>query len=370
MGRRPQNLPVLEVYERFLRYLMGRPGTRASTVRAYQARLEPLACGFGEAMAEDMSPELVRDAQEAMLAAHYKPSSARRSLLSMATAWAWAKRSRLVRRDWHPPPRLRGAVAERGLRTQKRPFTVRELSRLLANVPPPWDVPVHLLTECGARVGEVCAANVGDVGLDDYGHAWWTIRDSKSGRARRIPLLPDTLASLPRRTAPGPLFLSYRGDRRMTTSSLTKAVTRALDELGMRKVVHEGRKRVYDLDTHGLRRSWVYHSHLAGVPRIVRMEVTGHQVSGVHDGYARNAVSDADARSAIEVTRRWRGARMKDLATRQGQGVVSVGVPQKGPAKAPITKARMIEPDRKWTPLTLPSEGFAEVLRLFGGGPE
>ncbi len=379
MPRRPRNRPIADVYQRFMRAMVSSPDLRLLTVKGY-VQCEPLvALAFGDATAADMSRELVTLAQANLFAAGYKASTVKRRLGQMKTAWRWAIDEGLVYRPWCAPAGRRGVKRKQELHTKKRPYSVAELYRLLLAIDDPWRAPVRLVAEVGCRVSEACAANVADLRPDDAGRPWWNIPDSKTGAARRVPLTLDTyraiLGTLGVRQS-GPLFLSYRGDRRMTTSAIKHAVSKVLDRLSgpggkapMRRVVYEGpRGKVFDLDVHGLRRSWIHHARLADVPRVVRMHITGHEQAGAHDGYSRNAVLDHEAVSAVEVTRAWRRQQTKVFdSTHRNAYTPTVGERK---ALRRWTPQQAAEP--AVTPVVADRERRIELIAraLFGGDPE
>lgn len=51
---------------------------------------------------------------------------------------------------------------------------------------------LRLLLETGARVGEVCAADRADLVQEDAALWWLTLRHTKNGKPRRVPVTPET----------------------------------------------------------------------------------------------------------------------------------------------------------------------------------
>lgn len=308
VGRRPKNRLITEIYQRFMREMVSHPDLRFLTAKSFVSCQPLVRLAFGEAMATDMSRELVTEAQNRLFREGYKASTVKHRLGQMKTAWRWAIDKGLAYKPWCAPIARRGVKSKQGLRTKKRPYSVSELYRLLLAMPEPYRIPVSLIAEVGCRAGEAGAANVDDMRLDEHGLPWWHIHESKTGDGRIVPISLDTFETFTK--TPGPLFLGCYGQR-LSGNAMCHAVCKVLDRLKLRKLVHSGKKNVYDLDLHGLRRSWIHHARLANVPRVVRMYITGHEQTGTHDSYSRNAVLDHEARQAIEITRAWRRASIK-----------------------------------------------------------
>jgi integrase len=116
-----------------------------------------------------------------------------------------------------------------------------------------WQTVLGLLAVTGMRVSEACRLDVGDFDLD---HGVLTVRDSKFGKSRDLPLHPTATATLRgyalvrERLAPAPVvpafFVSTRGTR-LDASNMPTTFARLLDTAGIAPVPRRRRQRIHDL---------------------------------------------------------------------------------------------------------------------------
>lgn len=280
-------------------------GTRApGTFAEYRTARSHIACVFAGVRASQMDIERVEDAQR-VLRRRLRPSTVKLVVAMVGAAWRWAARN----------PRKTGVTTrrdapERGLlgprSTRKRPYTVREIDLVLTRAArhgAGWHLPLRLLAETGARVSEVCRLRGGDLEHDERGHTFVLLGQTKG----RLPVLPDTAALLSGRACDEPLFLNEQG-RRLAPGTLRKRLRQLLDEVGLAETDVRRpwcRQRVWLLDVHGFRRSFITHCARAGVPKTLCMTMVGHALLGVHDSYERNATGD-DLHSMVMRMRDWR----------------------------------------------------------------
>lgn len=286
-------------------------GTHApGTFEGYRTARGHIAQSFANVRASQLDPERIEDAQR-LLRGHLRPSTVRNVLAHAASAWRWAARNARktgVTTRWERPEPGSDLLGSRS--TRKRPYTVREIELMLARAArhgEGWHLPLRVLAETGARVGEVCQLRGRDLERDERGRTFALVGASKRRLPRRIPLLPETARLLAGKAADEPLFVNDRG-RRLTPDTLRKRVRQLLDEVGLgeAEVRRPGcRQQVRLLDVHGFRRSFITHCARAGVPKSLCMTMVGHAFQGVHESYERNATGD-DLHAMVQRMFDWR----------------------------------------------------------------
>lgn len=312
-ARGPLVAELLQAYEVHTdkRHLAGEVSWNTlKSVATSRRRLEKV---MGPVRLADLDEESLAELRRRLLAEGYKLNTINLTLAHLRAAWAWGRRSGLHSLgELKRPPRI-GAKVRRTLHTGKRPYTPLELQRVLAHESP-YHLSLRVLAESGARTGEVCALDCRDLYQDDNGRWWIRIRDPKVGLPRTVPILEDTaqllLAEVGDRTARDPLFRIQGSERRITTAAVFGSLAKILDDLGLRTPVSEGspggrRRKIWDLDTHSIRRAWIAHADRAGIPMVVRARIVGHEITGVHDGYQRHYTGD-DLHEAVLRVRAWR----------------------------------------------------------------
>jgi integrase/recombinase XerD len=116
-----------------------------------------------------------------------------------------------------------------------------------------WQTVLGLLAVTGLRVSEACRLDHGDVDLDA---GVLTVRDSKFGKSRDIPVHESTTAALRRygqlrdQLCPAPVapafFISTRGTR-LDAPNMPATFTALLDAAGIGPAPGRRRQRIHDL---------------------------------------------------------------------------------------------------------------------------
>jgi integrase len=259
--------------------------TRPRTVLAYREAAQALAPLLGDVRGSSLTRAHVLRAQDA-LASRLGAGSVNLHLSCAAHAWTWAHARELVAMAWPRVDRLPVKP------TKKRPFTDREVARVLewlrTDLRGRWFPFFALIADTGARVGELVALLGAD--LD---HEACTVRilpeNDKTDAGRTVAVPPETMALLPRVGPEERVFVPVRHayrTRRVATMIPLRALRRALRGLGFQPA--EAKR----LDVHSFRRSFVATTVRLGVPLPVSMKATGHRSVKVHLDYQRAAVGD------------------------------------------------------------------------------
>ena len=290
----------------------------ANTRANYRSARLALEAAAPDARVSDVSPEWIASLRQRLRGRDGKPlraSTADLYLRSIRAAWSWARERpgrTGVKIEW-VSPRRRGRKAQAAAaRTIKRPYTPAELTAIVEELRghPLWLL-FRVLADTGPRIDELRPRTADDVSTDVHGHTWLHLPETKTGRPRSIPLLPDLAELLP---SSGFLFCATEKGRRPAKNSVDRALAEAIAAAGVENTprVKNGR-RAYPLDIHSFRRSWVAHAKLAKIPTPTAMLITGHEPEGVHDGYARGHVPDpGELHAAVETLRRWRAGQQPD----------------------------------------------------------
>lgn len=369
------------IVEVFRRFVAQREDGRTHDLHANTLRvLEPY---LGDVRPGGAGITFVDDLRTQLLEADppYRASSVRTFLANLRACWNWARSEGLITDQWPTPARVLRGRKRGELRTGKRAYMPHELALVLSE--PTWCHGLLVfLSETGCRESEARALNVGDLRRDGSG-AWWAhVADAKSGRARLVPVLEGTaeLVLGGRVELGAPLFVSPAGER-CSPQAVRKVLARILDRHGLRRVVAETARRSWDVDVHSLRRSVITHCELAGVARSTRMEITGHESFGVHDGYTRN-YPGRHLHAAIEQMQAWRAEQLARRATVQshcenrpgawynpgvGNGVAT-GCRSKAGAQVPAPQRPLGPPYRHQ--VASPLDALELLLGALGVSPE
>jgi integrase len=149
---------------------------------------------------------------------------------------------------------------------------------------------LKLLLLTAQRRGEVAAAEIAEFELKAR---WWTIpgRKSKNGLSHRVPLSPQAMRVVKEAielSGGSPfLFPSPRAGKSITASSLTKAVNRNRDKIG-----------VDNFSAHDLRRTAASYMTGSGTDRLVVSKLLNHVESGITAVYDRHSY-DKEKRQAL-----------------------------------------------------------------------
>lgn len=363
-------LQVLAVYDAYVDHLRVEGVISRRSMERYERERAFFDRVLGNAVASDMSGALVDKVIGSMLAEGYRASTAKCRLQLLRAAWGWALRQGLVSHAWVLPQKIRGK-ARAGLRTNKRPYTPRELERLLLGLPEIYRAPGRLLAETGCRLEEAVGLDVDDLRIDDLGRVWADLRDTKSGRPRSLPVMPETAKLLDRAAenrTDGPLFLSPRRlGNRLSGGAIRRQVVKVLTETGMRRRVAQTKIKTWDLDVHSRRRAWIAHAARAGVPDSIRRIITGHEFDGVAMGYQRNYIGD-DLHSWVGKVLDWRRSQVEPTPADRGQPHNSNGymdrrsVSYRQPQAERPAATNLLE-----THISGSSRGFGLLVCLLGG---
>lgn len=256
---------------------------REGTAIGYRTALRRLErVGVAGVRASQLSRSQVLLAQDKLRALPLSPGSVNLTLSRAAAAWNWALERELVAVAWPKVRRLKSQA------TPKRPFSDLEVVRVLdwaRTNKPTWLPMLQVLADAGCRPGELVAIDGRDV---DRAGLMITMRHTKTGAVRRVALPAETIALLPQVGPDQPVFLGQRG--RSNTMGVYYRLGVALKALGLDDE---------DLDVASFRRAWVSTAHRAGIPMDIARRQTGHEHSGIHAGYMRNARGD-DLHAAVE----------------------------------------------------------------------
>lgn len=166
---------------------------------------------------------------------------------------------------------------------------------------------VRILLESGPRVGELCAANQGDLYWDDITEGWWlNLLHTKNSRARKIPVTPEVAdlydkyrlheMKLPTRRpkevggvvdAELALLRTVRG-RRMTPRDMQNLLSRVCRGTGIR------------VTPHGLRHTSATVLLESGADIHVVRDLLGHSSISVTSAYLDSA--DANIAHAVKAS--------------------------------------------------------------------
>jgi integrase len=141
------------------------------------------------------------------------------------------------------------------------------------------------------RRGEVATIAWDDL---DINSGWWTIptERSKNKLPHRVPLSPQSIKLIDelRKLNPesGWLFPSPRGDKPITPGSISRAMMKSLDVLG-----------IANLTPHDLRRTSASQMTAMGISRLVVSKILNHVESGITAVYDRHSY-DQEKRNALD----------------------------------------------------------------------
>jgi integrase/recombinase XerC len=273
---------LVEVLERYRRYLRSERGRSSHTIRAYLgdigALFQRLVAEQGATVAVDaIDLTALRRWLASQLAAGASRSTLARRAAAARTFTAWATRMGLLRTD--PGPRLSSPRRHRTLPGVLRPEQAAAAMRASAAGAEQGDplalrdhALVEMLYATGVRVSELCGLD-----LTDIDHDRRLVRVlGKGGRERSVPFgLPAERAmlawlgngrpALARPGSPNAVFLGARGGR--------------LDPRAARRVVHDAVSAVpgaTDMGPHGLRHSAATHLLEGGADLRSVQELLGH----------------------------------------------------------------------------------------------
>ncbi len=228
------------------------------------------------------------------------PRTTNNTLKAIKAFFAGARKEGLLADD---PCAAVDTVRDRS-ESNKRPFTLDELRRLLAVANPEWRSMILFGLYLGQRLGDIAMLTWGNLNAEK-GETILTTR--KTGRKQELPFPPPLRAhieSLERSKNPkDPLHpeafkkVSARG----LTTKLSDQFALMLKKAGLRDEVQaeEGNARAkHELSFHSLRHTATSLLKAAGVPQSVVMAYVGHDSAEVSHGYThtgREAMEKAAA---------------------------------------------------------------------------
>ena len=298
---------------------------RRPTLTSYQGWASYLEPFHGKVLEELGTKELDQigaSLRQSSLAA----STVDRALKHIGTIWRWANEeadTTGLKKSWPGFPRRKVRAASGGKnQTSKRPYTPHEIHLLLEWAQDyqggRWFPLFKLLAETGARAGEILQSDRSDLRYDESGKLVLVLRVEvvKTGRAREVPIQPDTVNLLLADVRKGPLFLGSRTGKRLDSRSARHALATGLDQSGLRRDTSKpNASTIFDLDLHSFRRSFKAHGERAGIPETILRKIMGHADRDIHEGYGRNNQGD-DLHAEVEKVRKWRRAEIAKLEAR------------------------------------------------------
>lgn len=273
---------LVEVLDRYRRYLCSERGRSKHTIRAYLgdigALLQWLLAERGPAVDVDrIDLTMLRRWLAGQVAAGASRSTLARRAAAARTFTAWAARTGLMRTD--PGPRLSSPRRHRTLPSVLRPEqadAAMRASAVGAGQGDPLALRDHALVEMlyatGVRVSELCGLDVTDI---DHDRRLVRVL-GKGGRERSVPFgvpaqralrawLDHGRPAVARSISPDAVFLGARGGR--------------IDPRSARRVVHDAVSTVpgaVDMGPHGLRHSAATHLLEGGADLRSVQELLGH----------------------------------------------------------------------------------------------
>lgn len=243
--------------ERWLSQLNAKPGTH----RSYKKSLVHIVEHLGSIRVTDLTPTRVEAFATELIRAGLHVNTVRKTIAELRNLLSGAVRDGLIATN-------PAAIARKptGQRKEIDPFTVEELSRIIATATrlSAYRI-IAFLAGCGCRAGEALALDVPDydpttntVSITKTYDGALGIGSPKSKHSKRVivvpaPVIPAVRAAIADRTR-GPLFVSGAGRRRVL-ELVRQAWVRLLDRLGLRF-----------RNLHQLRHSVASHLIAAGVP--------------------------------------------------------------------------------------------------------
>jgi integrase len=193
----------------------------------------------------------------------------------------------------------------------RRPFSITEISQLLAIANPEWQSLIHLGLYTGQRFGDLARLTWGKVDLE---HEQISFVTSKTGRRQIIPLAPPLrthLREISRQTNdPGeplhPIAFSS-----VTKSGRVSTLSRQFKELMAKAGIvpakrhralpngsgRSGRHTVSELSFHSPRHTATSLMKIAGISSAIVQDIIGHESSAISDNYTQ--IDEAAKRNAL-----------------------------------------------------------------------
>lgn len=296
--------------------------TRESTVKRYKPIFEGFLAHLGEKRASARLASVTQDELEAFgraeLHAGKTAATATFSLKVLNGPFEDAKRKAVILHNPVPVVLKRMAESAKATSEERRPFTDKQVSELLAVADVEWQGMILLSYHTGIRLND--AANLTRANLDGK---LLRFRDTKTAHRKQraskretvVVMAADLLAYFKAQPLPmkmdAPLFPSLYGKKSGSAGGLSNAFARLLDLAGIDRSQGAPRKgkgrRFCALSYHSLRHTMISRLANSDVPDAVTKAISGHTTD---EAYQRYVHLDLGAQTKVieKAPRLWRRA--------------------------------------------------------------
>ncbi|KAF0234226.1 MAG: integrase family [Desulfovibrionaceae bacterium] len=235
---------------------------------------------IGDKPLKDVAPFHLERIKKAMADAGRAPRSAAYTLAVVRQIFNFAKRHGLFEGD-NPTSKVKKPTSDnRRLRFLTHDEAQRLLDALAARSPGLRDRALISL-HCGLRAGEVFTLTWPDV---DFVRGILTLRDTKSGKTRQVPMTRAVQAMLEQRPREGALVFPGRGGVR--AGQISESFNRAVADLGLNDGIADSRQKVV---FHTLRHTFASWLVAEGVDLYTVKELMGHATLAMTERYSHLA---------------------------------------------------------------------------------
>lgn len=281
--------------------------TEASIVKEQGFFRNWIAPVIGEKPIRDVSPFDLERIKKNMAGAGRSPKTAHYVLATIRQVFNFASRNGLYG-GGNPVSLVKKPSSDnRRVRFLSLPEAETLLAALKERVPNVHDMAL-LSLQCGLRAGEIFSLTWQDVDLD---RDMLTLRDTKSGRTRHVPMTAKARAMLMERRQDGGAGLVFPSTRGGRITSMSNVYQQVVDGLGFNDGIEDRRQRVV---FHTLRHTYASWLVERGVDIYTVKELLGHASLAMTSRYAhlapdtlRRAVKALDgigARAVVSMKRR------------------------------------------------------------------
>lgn len=283
-------------------------GIGKRTIEEYTRTVKTLANWFEEGTGQSFDPDEVtaRDLHDwishMQTVQRLAPSTINKRIAAIKTYWRFLMEAKYSTLDPTKPIRVKRISS---LHSAPKWLTRREQARLIHLVKKEKNQKkqsrnlaiIQMMLQAGLRISEVVDLDIQDIDLD---RKTITIRDGKGGKHRVALMNPDLFKSIEawlkvrEDTENEVLFLSERGQTRMSRQGVHYLVRKYLDQLGLK-----------DYSAHSLRHSFCRNLIDAGQPIQVVAHLAGHESIETTRRYV--TPSEHDLRRAVESISEERG---------------------------------------------------------------
>jgi len=255
-----------------------------------------------EAVAENLpTHKVTRTGKQSPLspATQNRYMAALRTMLNLAEQWKWLARAPKLVDFQEPKKRIRWISQE-------------EAAALIASVSQDWlrDVVAFALAT-GARMSEILGLTWGQVNAAKR-MAWLEADETKSARARAIPLSDDAMAVIRRRIGTHDILVFTRGGRSVQEID-RRMFQRACEKAG-----------IENFRFHDLRHTWASWHVQAGTPLMVLKELGGWETIEMVQKYAHLGQSHLAAHAnVVTFWSQWAGSLTTETKTPPGRAALN-----------------------------------------------